>query len=109
MRSLILFFALAALAQQPGTVTVTNTVAAVAGPITCTLSNPSPPAFSMACTASGGATLKQDATPAIGPTSGIVGSFNVGADAVTWIVKQETAGAVTWQVAANGVLKTGSF
>lgn len=96
-------------AQQPGTVTVTNTVTAVAGPITCTLSNPAPPAFSMTCAAPGGATLKQDATPAVGATSGIVGSFNVGADAVTWIVKQETAGAVTWQVGANGVMKAGSF
>jgi len=109
MRILILFFAMAALAQQPGTVTVTNTVTAVAGPINCTLSNPSPPAFSMTCSASGGATMKQDATPAIGPTSGIVGSFNVGADTVTWIVKQETAGAGTWQVTANGVMKAGSF
>ncbi len=33
MRTLILFFAFA---QQPGTVTVTNTVTAVAGAITCT-------------------------------------------------------------------------
>lgn len=96
-------------AQQPGQVTVTNTVTAVAGPITCTLSNPVPPAFAMTCNASGGATLKQDATPAVGAMSGIVGSFNVGADAVTWIVKQEMAGAVTWQVAANGVMKAGSF
>ncbi|MBK8200293.1 MAG: hypothetical protein IPK75_18255 [Acidobacteria bacterium] len=96
-------------AQQPGSVTVTNTVTAIAGPITCTLSNPAPPAFSMTCSAPGGATLKQDATPAVGATSGIVGSFNVGADAVTWIVKQETAGAVTWQVGANGVMKAGSF
>jgi len=108
MRTLILFFAFAALAQQPGSVTVTNTVTAVAGAITCKLSNPAPPAFTLACNASG-ATLTQSATPAVGATSGIVGRFNVGADAVTWIVKQETAGVVTWQVAANGVMRAGRF
>jgi len=103
--------ALAALAQQPGTVTVANlaTITATAGPITCTLSNPSPPAFKMACTATGGATLTQDVTPAVGALTGATGQFNVNADAVTWVVKQETAGAVTWQVGANGVTKAGSF
>ncbi len=108
-KTLILFFAFAALAQQPGSVTVTNTVTAVAGAITCTLSNQAPPAFTLACNAAGGATPTQTATPAVGATSGIVGSFNVGADAVTWIVKQENAGVVTWQVAANGVAKVGGF
>jgi len=106
---LFLFIITTLAAQQPGSVTVTNTVTAVAGPVTCTLSNPSPPAFSMMCSAGSGALMKQDATPAIGPTSGIVGSFNVGPDAITWIVKQEVAGTVTWQVSANGVLKTGTF
>lgn len=108
MRLLVLFIS-TLVAQQPGSVTVTNTITAVAGPVTCTLSNPSPPAFSMACSAGSGALMKQDATPAIGPASGIAGSFNVGPDAVTWIVKQEVAGTVTWQVSANGVLKTGNF
>jgi hypothetical protein len=112
MRRLIALLALCAAAQTPGTITIGTTVVATAGSgagsVSCTFSNPASPTVHTACT-SGTATLSQDSTPAVGSTNGAVGSFVNGSNNVTWIIQQPTAGSVTWQIAANGTSKTGTF
>lgn len=96
--------------QTVGTVAVTTlrTVTATAGPLVCTFTNPNPPAFEMRCTVAGVVKLTQNATPAVG-AGGVAGQYNEGAEAITWIVTQPTAGVVGWDIAANGVRQTGSF
>jgi hypothetical protein len=114
MRKLLFFFLLASvpLAAQPpaGTITTTSlsTIIGTAGTIICTFTNPSPPAFHAVCVA-GAASMTQDVTPAIGATSGAVGSMNAAPNAITWVVQQPTTGVLTWQIAANGTAKSGTF
>lgn len=110
MRLLALLISSVLAAQTTGTVAVTTlrTVTATAGVLICTFTNPNPPAFEMRCTVSGAVKLQQTATPAVG-AGGVTGQFNEGAEAITWIVTQPTAGVVGWDIAANGVRQTGSF
>ena len=98
-------------AQTTGTVTVTTlrTVTATAGPVTCTFTNPAPPAFQMECKVNGVVRLTQNATPAVGAASGVVGSYVESGENISWIVTQPTAGVVNWDIAANGVRQTGTF
>ena len=107
----LLFFAALAFGQAPGTITIASSITAVAGTVTCTVSSSIPAAAGgvhFACK-DGTGSLTQDAVIPVGSTSGIVGSFNSGSDAVTWIVQEPTAGVISWQIAANGVMKTGTF
>lgn len=110
MRLLAALIVYISYAQSTGTVaeTTLRTVTASAGPLVCTFTNPSPPAFEMRCTVGGTVKLQQTATPAVG-AGGVVGSYSEGAEIITWIVTQPTAGTVNWDIAANGARRTGVF
>jgi len=97
-------------AQTTGTVSeaVQKTVTATAGPLVCVFTNPNPPEFVMTCRVGGVLKLTQTATPAVG-AGGVVGSYVEGPENITWIVRQPTAGTVSYEIAANGVRRTGSF
>jgi len=113
---LLLLAALSCLlvAQTPGTVSqaTTSTVTGTAGTLTCTLTNSSPALPSgvhVACSVSGAAVLVMDSVVTAG-NNGMVGSFTQTGNTVTWIVTLPTAGgSYNWQMAANGVGKTGAF
>ena len=91
------------------TVTAAAPAAAGSSQLTCQFSNPSKPTVHVVCSQNGGQVLTMDATPAVGATSGVVGSLNLSGNAITWIVQQTTAGNVTWQIAANGTAGQGTF
>jgi hypothetical protein len=102
------------LAQTPGTVaqnTVSNVVG-TAGPVVCTLTNSSPALASgvhVVCTNAGANVLVMDSVVPTGP-NGLVGSFGLTGNTITWIVNQPVAaGPFAWQMAANGVSKSGTF
>lgn len=115
MKTIIgLVFSFSLLAQTPGTVaqsTVSNVVG-TAGPIVCTLTNSSPALSSgvhVVCTNAGASVLVMDSVVPSG-TNGMVGSFGMAGNTVTWIVNQPLAGpSYAWQMAANGIGKTGTF
>lgn len=111
--SLVLSFSLL-LAQTPGTVaqnTVSNVVG-TAGPVVCTLTNSSPALPSgvhVVCTNAGVTVLVMDSVVPTG-TNGMVGSFSLAGNIITWMVNQPTGQTtVAWQMAANGVSKSGTF
>lgn len=108
--AVLVLLAFALKAQTTGTVSeaTLRTVTATAGPLVCVFTNPATPEFTMTCAVSGQVKLTQTATPAVG-TGGIVGSYVEGAESITWIVRQPTAGTVVYDIAANGVRRTGSF
>lgn len=115
MRAIVvlLLMGLGAIAQSTGSIsqTTVSTVSATAGAVTCTFTSqkPSlPTGVSVSCKA-GVASLDQTASIPAGDTSGVVGSFHSGTDAVTWMLKKTTAGVVTWEIAANGASQTGTF
>lgn len=110
MKLATLLFAAILNAQTTGTVaeTTLRTVTATAGALVCVFTNPNPPAFDMRCTVGGVVKLQQTATPAVG-TGGVAGSFVEGSSNVAWIITQPTAGAVNWDIAADGTRKTGVF
>ena len=110
MRLIILLAASILTAQTTGTIVVTTlrTITATSGNLICTFVNLSPPAFDMECVVGGVSKLKQTATPAVG-TGGVAGSYSEGAENVTWIVTQPSAGVLNWDIAAKGVRQTGSF
>ena len=102
------------MAQAPaGTITVSNVVTATAGTISCILSNQSPALASgvhMVCAAGGVTRLVMDTVVAPGSTNGSVGSYTEAGASVTWILTQGTVTSpISWQVAANGVGKSGTF
>jgi hypothetical protein len=113
----LLFFVFMTLCAQtvtPGTVTTTGAVTGTAGTVTCSFSNQSPPAAAgvhINCVVSSGiGQMSQDSVVPIGSPNGIAGSFNANGNSVTWILLQPTAaGPVSWQVAANGTMKSGTF
>lgn len=114
MKTLLAFlFSLSLVAQSPGTVaqsTVSNVVG-TAGVVVCTLTNGSPafPAgVHVVCTNSGASVLVMDSVVPTG-TNGMVGSFSLAGNTITWIVNQPVAGPYAWQMAANGVAKSGTF
>lgn len=102
------------LGQTPGTVaqSTTSNVVGTAGSIVCSLTNSSPALATgvhVACTNSGASVLVMDLVVPTG-TNGMVGSFGMGGNTVTWLVNQPVAGgAVAWQMAANGTGKSGTF
>ena len=101
------------LAQTPGTISkvTISTVNATAGTVSCTFQSQLPllpTGVSVSCKA-GTAGLDQTSVIPIGNTSGVVGSFHSGPDAITWIIKQPTAGSVSWEIAANGIAQSGVF
>ena len=115
MKLLIGFlFSLSVFAQAVGTVaqSTQSTVTGTAGPVVCTLTNSSPALASgvhVTCTNSGASVLVMDSVVPTG-TNGMVGSFGMGGNTVTWIVNQPVAsGPYAWQMAANGTGKTGTF
>jgi hypothetical protein len=101
------------LCAQSGTVQVNTTITATAGSgasaVSCVLSAPALPAVHLTCALGGTVYLTQDATPAVGASSGVSGTVVVGANSVTWLLQQPSAGTVTWQAAANGTAKNGTF
>lgn len=104
---------LSAWAQTAGTIakTTISTISATAGVVSCTFTSQQPAlptGVAVSCKA-GTAILDQTSVIPVGNTSGIVGSFHSGSDAITWILKQPTTGVVTWEVAANGVSQSGTF
>lgn len=113
MRYLLFVIAVTALAQTAGTInkTTVSTISAAAGTITCTFTNqnPSLPTGVSASCKAGAAGVDQTSVVPVGNTSGIVGSFHSGLDSVTWMLRQPTAGTVTWDIAANGVSQSGTF
>lgn len=113
MKLLLTLLSSVLVAQTPGTIakTTVSTITATAGAIACTFTSQSPAlptGVALSCKA-GTAGIDQTSVIPVGNTSGIVGSFHAGPDAVTWILKQPTAGTVTWEVAANGVAQNGTF
>jgi hypothetical protein len=63
----------------------------------------------VACTNSGTSVLVMDATIVTGP-NGVTGQLNLSGNVITWIVQQPTGQtAYSWQMAANGVGKSGTF
>lgn len=112
MKTLIaaLIFCGSLLAQTPGTVTETTvrTVLAVAGTVSCELSNPASPAIRVVCKYSTEVTTTTG-TPGLGAASAMQGSSVNAGDSVTWIVQQLTVGVYTYQIAANGTSKSGTF
>jgi hypothetical protein len=114
MKTIIgLVFSFSLLAQSPGTVaqsTVSNVVG-TAGPVVCTLTNASPvlaTGVHVVCTNAGASVLVMDSVVPTG-TNGMAGSFGIAGNTVTWIVNQPVAGPSAWQMAANGVAKSGTF
>jgi hypothetical protein len=112
---MLLLAAICSLAQSPvGTVTLstTSSVVGTAGAVVCTLSNTTPTLPSgvhVACTIGGASVLVMDSVVPTG-TNGMVGSFGSAGNTVTWLVNQPTGQtSYAWQMAANGVLKTGTF
>lgn len=110
----VLLTTIALFAQAPGTVaqsTVSNVVG-TAGTLTCTLTNQSPAVPSgvhVACSISGASVLVMDSVVPTG-TNGMVGSFGSAGNVITWIVNQPTGQTLySWQMAANGVSKQGTF
>lgn len=96
-----------------GTVTqsTTSSVIGTAGPLVCTLTNSSPALPSgvhVVCINNGASVLVMDSAIPVGQ-NGMVGSMALGGNIVTWIVQQLTAGTFTWQMAANGVGRSGTF
>ncbi len=109
---LILFAASLALAQT-GTVSqsTTSNVVGTAGGLVCTLTNSTPAlptGVHVACLNAGASVLLMDAVVPVGP-NGMVGSMTLAGNTVTWIVTQPAAGPYAWQMAANGVNKSGTF
>jgi len=113
MKLLLIFLASVLVAQTPGTIAkvTTSTITVTAGTVACTFTSQSPAlptGVAVSCKA-GTAGLDQTSVVPTGNTSGIVGSFHSGSDAVTWLLKQATAGTVTWEISANGVAQNGTF
>ncbi len=106
-------FAVGMFAQTAGVIskTTVSTISATAGTVVCTFTNQNPalPTGVVVSCKAGTAGMDQTSVVPVGNTSGIVGSFHSGTDAVTWMLKQPTAGTVTWDVAANGVSQSGTF
>ncbi len=106
-------FASALFGQAAGTITIAATITAVAGTgtsaVTCVMTTPALPAVHVVCSVGSTQMLLMDATPAVGATNGASGTFSNAGNSVTWILQQATAGTVTWQLAANGVSKSGTF
>jgi hypothetical protein len=112
-RLLLALMATSAMAQTAGTISTTtvSTITAAAGAVSCTFTSQVPAlpsGVTIACRA-GTAALDQASVVPAGNTSGIVGSFHVGADAVTWMLKQVAAGGVSWEISANGATQKGTF
>ena len=110
----VTFLSLNMSAQTLGTVaqnTVSNVVG-TAGPVVCTLTNTTPVLPSgvhVLCTNAGVNVLVMDSVVPTG-TNGTVGSFGLSGNTVTWMVNQPIAnGPYAWQMAANGVSKSGTF
>lgn len=109
-----LLLALSLCAQTTGTVaqTSTSSVIGTAGTVICTLTNSTPALPSgvhVVCTNAGASVLVMDSVVPTG-TNGMVGSFGLTGNTVTWIVNQPTAGGPwAWQMAANGAGKSGTF
>lgn len=115
MKTLLLsLLAVIAAAQTTGTVaqSTTSNVVGTAGTLVCTLTNSTPALPSgvhVVCTVGGAAALTLDSVVPTG-TNGMVGSFANAGNTVTWIVNQPTGQAnFSWQMAANGVGKSGTF
>ena len=104
-------------AQAPAaSITVTSTVTAVAGPVTCTFSAPSKPAFTASCSNAGTVFLTANGTPAAANTAGVVVSGVVSGNNVTAIFTQGLAGTnvLNWSVTASpsggtAVSQSGTF
>lgn len=102
------------LAFPQGTVvqSTTTTVTGTAGPLVCVMRNSSPAlptGVHVECAVSGSVKMTFDVVVSAG-NNGAVGSYSEGSDIVTWLVKLPTEpGPYSWQMVANGVLKTGTF
>lgn len=112
--TLSLLFTSLAWAQSTGTVTqsTTSNVVGTAGTLGCTLTNSTPSlptGVRVVCTVGGTVALTLDSVVPTG-TNGMVGSFANAGNTVTWIVNQPTGQAnYSYQMAANGAGKSGTF
>ena len=109
--ALLLVAVSAAQAPPAGTIVQSTNVVATAGTLVCTLSNGSPvlaTGVHVSCTNSGTSVLVMDATITVG-ANGVTGQINQGGNVCSWLVNQPTAGPYSWQMAANGVNKAGTF
>lgn len=111
---LSLLFATLVWAQSTGTVTqnTTSNVVGTAGTLVCTLTNSTPSlptGVRVVCTVGGTAALTLDSVVPSG-TNGMVGSFGNAGNTITWIVNQPTGQSnFSYQMAANGTPKVGTF
>ena len=117
MRFLLLILASAMVldAQTPaGTVTVTTAVVATAGTdaatqVICTLALSSGVVHAD-CKVGGTSVQSSDSKPLPGDKNGYVGSVTANSNSVTWMLQQpDAAGPISWQIAANGITKSGTF
>lgn len=111
MAKFVLGFLAASLLFADSVVQTTNVVATAGtgtAQVVCTFTNPNPPSIHVVCTANGG-TYTTDGQPPIGVTNGTTGSVTYSGNTVNWVLQQQTAGTVTYQIAANAQNKSGTF
>jgi len=119
MRLLFLLASFAAsLAGQvvPGTVTVNSyyTITAATSTIKCVLHRKSAEVANINCTVAGvsmmSATMTLAPSTSSTPGNGAVGSYVNAGNNITWIVSQPMGQTLlSWQMAANGTQKSGTF
>ena len=106
--------AVSLMAQSTGTVVVTTSISAVAGTdpatqVSCLLT-PASGNVHVTCSVAGSSVHTSDNKSVPGNANGYVGSVVANGNSVTWLIQQPVAaGPINWQVAANGVMKQGSF
>lgn len=113
MKMLLLLLIASVAPAQTGTVSqsTTSSVVGTAGTLVCTLTNTTPAlptGVHVVCANSGASVLVMDAAIPVGP-NGIVGSMTLTGNSVTWSITQPVVGPYSWQMAANGVAKSGTF
>jgi len=105
------FFAGSLFAQTPGTVTVNSAtnVTAVASSVNCVLHKKSSLVVTVTCKVLG-VTMLTSTTTIGANRNGTVGDYTNAGDSVTWLVNQpQGQTSLSWQMAANGTQKSGTF
>lgn len=110
MKRLVLAALLAlSLIAQTGTITVATNITATAGTLVCVITpDASGNDVSFTCRNNGTLVLTASVTPAASGASGITLGATIGTNSVTALLTKPAA-AITWDVAANGTRKTGTF
>ena len=116
LAALLLILSAALFAQAP-VVTVTSTVVATVGTLTCTgtpgVNAQAVSTMHMVCTAGAVTLHTSDSTVPTAPGTGIVISVTSGANSIAWLLTKGNPTPDQWQVSATDgtttKLKTGSF